>query len=1365
MLGHLERKIDTNKRTKILKVFSSYPGILNSVEDLLDKIERTPQCLSISYEIETHFIKYFNYYLKHPDGYEATRTLFSYLMQCFERRDISESCIRSLLRMTLKLIEECNSDKNQHFLAICSEIFEHILSTNIESYLPKLDSLRVIGKTIVKLQLKDPAMLSSFQRLYKLYLIKFYESINELSSPLSYHKEIFIQGFPFVEQAYKEFYREFYENIKKIRKSESLNHLISIPSGMEIHNAFRELHKKFILSGDIWTDTLNRIYYFFWITENKALSELFDFAIREIGKNIKNSLISLTKISKNKTSEILEKVFIKLTPFFYTHPDAVLFALEEIGEAVYDSSLGELINLYINSVISIGFHSPQVRSFSEEYLSSDNRNHLRNLRLWFNLISKNPIISKDLISALNIYVFFSGVHIKDTDFFQREITKLLNSNITPVFYLVKPILKKLPVYFNEINAEGQLRTVSTEVDEIVKRKDPLIHFIRKLVHVESSPIIIDLLRETIDFWIDGDITELKRYVPPEILDTLSLDGDHYKEMGELFTRLIEDFGSIDRLLMSPLDVLTTKINSLSFPSTAKTKALLTIRLYQLLYSKYKIDYFELEHFLRETIYLGLPDGSFLIEILKSESLYRKVEALLDYLEELKSIIISPQKYEAFEDIAHKRHIAAGIPSVYGRYSERKFNALSIFLRLENILNSLLDEVEQYIGLELITRATLFRIEKYLKLFLRVLELNGIFSQKFINTLDMLTVALEIRRFTFSQYMDIFRTLSESVSDIVNTYCTAPYKKWLRKVISKVYNLSEKSEIDEFELISSSSEKFLRDVVTQYPGLNQLDRIIGKIIKTAFNQAEKLQYRELDLLMTYDPKKILCDIYSPRKEINDRIHLGNKGHNLIKLATKGISVPAGFIITTEVFRCRDVINNFEPALEHLHKELREAIKRLESLSNREFANPPNPLLVSVRSGGAISMPGMMNSFLNVGINDEIAEGLSNQTGKPWFVWDSYRRFLQCWGMSFGLDRDEFDNIINFYKKKYKVDFKIQFTPSQMREVALAYREFVSSMGIKIEEDPWKQLLIAVNQVLNSWYSIKAKAYREILGISEDWGTAVVVQKMVFGNLDTNSGSGVLFTRNPKESSDRLVLWGDYTPGAQGEDIVSGLVNTFPISVEQKYYEGRINEKSLEEEFPEIYKALLEIAEHLIFREKWDHQEIEFTFEGRGKKDLYILQTREMGYSKGEMITVFIPTPSLNDSILGTGIGVSGGALSGKLVFDIDDIKSLKSTEPDVPVILVRADTVPDDIVHIAHADGILTARGGSTSHASIIATKLGKTCVVGFSKMVVNQSEKKCKIGKRILKRGDFISIDGRSGLVYFGKHETQKIYLSMDYFI
>lgn len=1350
---------------KISDIFSAYPGILKNTIALIEKLKHSTYTVSIAQEIENHYLKYAGFYLKNSKGYEATSVLINYLIQGFQQSDEKQTFLRAILKIIMKLLEE-EADKNFYYRKIILDVFEYLNTIEICLYIPQLGVLKNIGKEIIKKEIKDSQLINSFVNLYQKYLQAFYSSCLSIPLPDEYFKKFFIEGINLIKPFCESLFKEIKTTTEEISKTTDINKLLSISSDKEIFNKFREGPKKILDSGDPWLNLKATVYYLLWITENQQLREIHEFSLRELGRVIKNFLLQSQKVDTKKIISFFDVIFSQFDKFFYIFPDAVMFSLEDIGDAVYKLNNKEILNSYIEHLILLGFHAPQFKGFDTNYKINVNRYHIFNLRLWFDLISKNPLESKDLISALCIYLFFGGIHIKDIDLFQREITKLLNADIYPIFYLVKPLLKKVPVYFNEINAEGHLRTVSTQVDEIFKRKDPLMHFIRKQIHVESSSFLVDLVKKVIEFWITGERKVLEDCIPEEVLKEIDFTDEHYRELHYLFERLLssEEFGCIEKILSTSIDAISPKIKSYPVSDIIKTKAILTIRLYQLLYAKYKTDCKEIESFLKEAFYHGLPDANFLIEVLSGYSLSQKVESTVKYLETLKNIIVSPEKYEAFEDITHKRHIVAGIPSISGRYSERKFNALSVYLRLESLLNSLLDEIEQSIDLSFITRATLFRIEKYLKLFAKILELNGISSQKYIHTLSMLSVALEIRRFTFSQYMDIFRNFAESVSDIVNTYCTAPYKKWLKKIVMKISKNIMETELEEFELINALSEKFLREMVVQYPGLSQLDRLIGRIIKASYNQAEKLTYKDLDLLMTYDPKKILCDIYHPKEEINDRIHLGNKGHNLIKLTSKGIHVPPGFILTTEVFRCREAINNFEPVKEHLNKEIHSAMKRLETFTKRTFGEAFNPLLVSVRSGGAVSMPGMMNSFLNVGINEKIIEGLIKQTGKPWFAWDSYRRFLQCWGMSFGLDRDEFDSIINDFKKKYKAELKIQFTPLQMKEVAMAYRDFILSKGIYIEEDPWRQLEIAISQVFNSWYSNKAKAYREILGISEDWGTAVVVQKMVFGNLDINAGSGVLFTRNPKESIDRLVLWGDYTTGAQGEDIVSGLVKTYPISIEQKIIEGRINEKSLEEAFPEIYNSLLEIAERLIYKERWDHQEIEFTFDGRGKNDLYILQTREMSYAKRELMTVFVPTEALNESRLGTGIGVSGGAISGRIVFDVDDIKDFKQQDAQIPVILVRADTVPDDIVHIASADGILTARGGSTSHASIIATKLGKTCVVGFSKMAVYQSDKKCRIGKKILKKGDFISIDGRNGMVYIGKHLTQTIYLSSECF-
>lgn len=278
----------------------------------------------------------------------------------------------------------------------------------------------------------------------------------------------------------------------------------------------------------------------------------------------------------------------------------------------------------------------------------------------------------------------------------------------------------------------------------------------------------------------------------------------------------------------------------------------------------------------------------------------------------------------------------------------------------------------------------------------------------------------------------------------------------------------------------------------------------------------------------------------------------------------------------------------------------------------------------------------------------------------------------------------------------------------------------------------------------------------MGISDDWGTAVTVQKMVFGNLSGESGSGVLFTHSPKFSQDQLRPWGDYTIGNQGEDVVSGLVSTYPVSNYQAKFENRPAEFTLENRFPEIYRALRENAKILIYENQWAPQDIEFTFEGPRKEDLYLLQARNMDMKEGKVIPSFKSASGMKKKFLGHGIGVSGGAMSGRVVFSIDDISNLGKAEAGTRLILVRGDTVPDDIKEISAADGLLTARGGATSHAAIVANRLNKTCVVGCRDLVCMEKEKKFILNQKVVKAGDYISIDGSEGSIYLGKMEVNE---------
>jgi pyruvate,orthophosphate dikinase len=327
---------------------------------------------------------------------------------------------------------------------------------------------------------------------------------------------------------------------------------------------------------------------------------------------------------------------------------------------------------------------------------------------------------------------------------------------------------------------------------------------------------------------------------------------------------------------------------------------------------------------------------------------------------------------------------------------------------------------------------------------------------------------------------------------------------------------------------------------------------------------------------------------------------------------------------------------------------------------------------------------------------------------------------------------------------------------MKEIAMSYKDFVIGQGINVEDRPKEQLYIAIRKVLDSWDTEKAKSYRKIIGISDDWGTSVTVQRMVYGNIDNDSGSGVLFTHNPKLSEYELKPWGDYAICVQGDDIVAGLVQTHAISINQARRENRPVEFSLEKLYPEVYEELVATAGFLIEERQWNPQDIEFTFEGKHKEDVYILQSRDMEIREKQHEDTFAQTPEFSQRLLGHGIGVSGGAMSGRAVFTLDDIRYYREAEPKTRLILIRRDTVPDDIREVSASDGLLTARGGATSHAAIVAYRLGKTCVVGCVDMLYYEKDRKLILNNRTLHAGDFISIDGTEGAIYEGEMKINK---------
>ncbi|GAG63362.1 unnamed protein product, partial [marine sediment metagenome] len=310
--------------------------------------------------------------------------------------------------------------------------------------------------------------------------------------------------------------------------------------------------------------------------------------------------------------------------------------------------------------------------------------------------------------------------------------------------------------------------------------------------------------------------------------------------------------------------------------------------------------------------------------------------------------------------------------------------------------------------------------------------------------------------------------------------------------------------------------------------------------------EKLKPEVIHMLLNYDPKLLFTSFNQLTPKVDNQTFLGAKAHYLKKLYSYKFPVPPGFVLTTEWFRDRTAIKQFPEMYKAILGLIKDKVTELEKITKKKYGDPQNPLLLAVRSGTVISMPGAMDSILNIGMNDQIAESLSKLPGYGWAAWDSYRRLLQNWGMAHGIMRDEFDKIMVNFKELYKVKEKKTFSDKEMRTIAFSYKNLLDKHRVRFEECPFEQLIQAIIFVFQSWYNKRAQIYRKNLQIAEEWGTAVIVQEMVFGNINSESGTGVIFTKIPFEKSSEIVLYGDFSRRSQGEDIVSGLVHALPVS---------------------------------------------------------------------------------------------------------------------------------------------------------------------------------------------------------------------------
>ncbi len=507
--------------------------------------------------------------------------------------------------------------------------------------------------------------------------------------------------------------------------------------------------------------------------------------------------------------------------------------------------------------------------------------------------------------------------------------------------------------------------------------------------------------------------------------------------------------------------------------------------------------------------------------------------------------------------------------------------------------------------------------------------------------------------------------------------------------------------------------------------------------------------------------------------NMRAILGGKGANLAEMTNLGMPVPRGFTVSTEA--CNKYYEDGETIAPEIIESVYEYMGKMEKMTGKQFGSAENPLLVSVRSGARASMPGMMDTILNLGLNDVVVEGLAKLTGNPRFAYDSYRRFIQMFSdVVMGLPKSQFEVIIDKLKVERNKHYDIELDEKDMRRLVREFKNFyLANMGEEFPQEPKKQLIEAIKAVFRSWNNERAIIYRRKNDIPSSWGTAVNVQEMVFGNMGPTSGTGVAFTRDP--STGEKKLYGDFLMNAQGEDVVAGIRTPQPIS-------------ELATTIPDAYKQFVEIAQTLENHYK-DMQDMEFTIEN-GK--LFMLQTRNGKRTAAAALRIAVDLvdegmitedeavmkvePRQLDALLhpqfdtislmqatpvSSGLAASPGAACGRVYFTAAEAKAAHAKGQ--KVILVRLETSPEDIEGMYASEGILTGRGGKTSHAAVVARGMGCCCVAGCGALKINEREKYFILDDHVVHEGDYISIDGSTGNIYIDVIKTVPATISGDF--
>jgi pyruvate,orthophosphate dikinase len=1004
----------------------------------------------------------------------------------------------------------------------------------------------------------------------------------------------------------------------------------------------------------------------------------------------------------------------------------------EMSTAVLNTGDRKLIAQYTSILKQILVPAPRATGFSHQtWAEVVNPLHLDRLSKFLAILRHGKEDLRDVLIHVICNLFVSGVFIPDDKLFQREVSSYLNAPaLRNDFLLNYLLLKKLPVYFNDVGATGRIRDDTTEIDSW--GNDTVLYFLRKQVHANASNYNMRLLEAIISSWVYDDPLLLKGSVPEDV--ARNLDAGLMARYSAIICPLFEAlkiFDSeglhFDRLLSVAENDLRLRVEDLQGPDEARSKVLLLCMIYRGVVRKYSFVASESE---KKDVSLALSE-------------------LVNAVRDLKQKVLLPEKTEPQESLFFKRHIAFGIPSVLGSYHEPKFDALGALFRQEARIRTLLEEMISNIE----ERGSDFSLNDLKQWLLCLEDMNTLLNADGLGNFqaDELVTICKTNRLRLSQIVDMLRMWQRELTWMVETFHRTfddPLIEILKafppdELPDRLKNLGPATG----DFVHKAADIIMRDMVNSVVGFAELDRILNgliAVVKSRLGSGHGDEVRTGGAAET-DVDYLMLDELSDDDAMRRAPMIGGKAKNLFYVRNYGLSVPQG-----AVFSARHT-GDHEKYIDSraFRSMLQEAVKKIEERTGTVFGGGEKPLFLSVRSGSYISMPGILSSILYCGMNRETASALIESSGSERLGWDSYRRFIEHYAtVVYGLDVKMFEAIITAIMKSRGVAHREELNAVDMEKIVGLYREGLSQQGHTIPEDVYEQLRQSIKAIYQSWYAERALQFRRAMDVSEHWGTAVAIMQMISGNAE-GSGASVFFTRKP--SSLEKGIYGETREGATGDDLVSGKLLNRPLSKEQNVP----GQRSLDETDPELFLMHEELAGEIDKALRGLPQEVEATYTRGpdGTRTIYVLQTRRMESYRG-FTKKFQDVCRMESNIIGRGVGVHGGALSGIATFSssLDRIRQLRR-ENGQPVILLRETASTDDVSLMPEINGIITAAGGATSHAAILAQKFGVTAVVGCSDMIIETDknrERFARIGPHTITDGTALSIDGSTGLVYSG---------------